>query len=102
MKTLKPKLATANLAVAQLPPKVADAYYHSTDWKTLRQAVFRRDGYACSVPGCERPVFTADHIVSRRAGGKDEMSNLRSLCATHDNQVKEGPDGTRRSGGRFK
>jgi hypothetical protein len=51
------------------------------------------------VPGCPRPGRIVDHIVSRRRGGANHPSNLRHLCAVHDNAVKEGADGQRRSGG---
>lgn len=29
------------------------------------------------------PGSTADHIVQREEGGKDELSNLQTLCSTH-------------------
>jgi hypothetical protein len=35
-------------------------------------------------------------------GGRDHESNARHLCRLHDNQVKEKPDGTRKSNGVFK
>jgi hypothetical protein len=59
------------------------------------------DGGSCTVPGCGKRAVKVDHIVSRRNGGTSAMHNLRSLCADHDNQIKEDRFGTRRSGGEF-
>jgi 5-methylcytosine-specific restriction protein A len=60
----------------------------------------QRDGYRCTTPGCGgTDELTADHIQSRRGGGPDILSNLRTLCGACDRQVKERPDGTRPNGG---
>ncbi len=69
-------------------------------WRDLRKACLVRDGYRCIVCG-ERAVVV-DHIVSRKAGGQDTLSNLRSLCRQHDNQCKEDAQGKRRSGNQFR
>jgi 5-methylcytosine-specific restriction endonuclease McrA len=77
-----------------VPPKQADPYYFTPEWKALRQACLKRDGYACVM--CGEPAIVADHIISRKAGGTDALSNLRSLCREHDNRFKERPGGWRR------
>ncbi len=47
-------------------------------------AVFERDGWRCTVPGCSsRRNLHAHHIVFRSAGGGDEAENQTSLCAFH-------------------
>jgi hypothetical protein len=77
-----------------------DPYYRSKAWRSLRGQVLRRDKYRCTTPGCggtER--LTVDHIVSRRAGGSDMMSNLTTRCGSCDASVKEDADGKRRGGG---
>ncbi len=101
LRTVQSRLKPADLSIAKLPPKTADAHYRSTDWKTLRAAILQRDGYQCAAPGCTSSAIVVDHITSPRNGGTDAPSNLRSLCRTHDNRVKELPDGTRRNGGRL-
>ena len=101
LRTIQSRLKSADLSIAKLPPKTADARYTSTDWKRLRVAILQRDGYQCAAPGCTSRALVVDHITSPRSGGSDVPSNLRSLCRTHDNRVKELPDGTRRNGGRF-
>lgn len=76
-------------------------FYRSAAWRALSAIVKRRSGGRCEVRGCARPGEVVDHIVSRRAGGADHPSNLRHLCRDHDNQIKEGADGVRRSSGRL-
>ncbi len=77
--------------------KRADPFYLSDEWKRLRLDCLRRDGFACVKCGARANV--ADHIVSRRQGGKDDLANLRSLCAICDNRMKENADGRRRNSG---
>jgi 5-methylcytosine-specific restriction endonuclease McrA len=86
------------------PPekKVADPYYSSKAWRDLRAARLAMDGHQCTVPGCTARATIVDHIITRRAGGTDTLSNLRSLCRAHDQQIKERSDGSRANGGRFR
>lgn len=81
------------------------AFYASPEWKALRRLCLQRDRYTCTVPGCHARATHADHIETRPSAAKltpaDRLDNLRSLCASHDSQVKEKPDGTRQNGGRF-
>lgn len=81
--------------------KRADPYYLSREWRALREQALQRDGCRCVIPGCGRRAVRVDHIVARRDGGADMLDNLRSLCAEHDNQVKEDATGKRRSGGKL-
>jgi hypothetical protein len=47
-------------------------------------AVFARDGWRCTVPGCTSYRNLHDHHVRyRSAGGSDDESNLTTLCAKH-------------------
>lgn len=79
-----------------------DLFYQSPEWRALRAACLKRDGYRCTVEGCATPTYrlTADHIKPRREGGQDWLPNLRTLCGHHDAQVKEQRNGTRRNGGK--
>src|SRR5262245_55674339 len=72
-----------------------DPFYRTLAWRALRKAALARDGGRCVVVGCRRPATHVDHILSRRRGGADALQNLRSLCAHHDAQIKERPDGRR-------
>ena len=79
-------------------------YYTTAHWRALRRAALARDGYRCTVAGCIELATTVDHIVTRPPVGyptpADRLDNLRSLCRTHDAQVKERADGRRGRGGR--
>ena len=78
---------------------MTDPYYRTPQWRQLRAAAWARAKGWCEVPGCQALGKVVDHIISRKAGGRDELSNLRVLCRTHDNQIKEQANGTRRGGG---
>jgi len=41
--------------------------------------VLARDRYRCRE--CGKPARDVHHVVLRSAGGRDEPSNLRSLCS---------------------
>jgi 5-methylcytosine-specific restriction endonuclease McrA len=101
LKTIGPSVAPVSTAVAAQLPKMVDSFYHSPEWSALRQACLKRDRYTCQValPGCEGRANIADHIVSRRNGGPDVLSNLRAVCRTCDNRVKEDALGRRRGSG---
>jgi hypothetical protein len=48
------------------------------------QAVFLRDGFRCTVPGCQSYRNLHDHhIVYRSQGGSDALWNRTTLCAWH-------------------
>jgi 5-methylcytosine-specific restriction endonuclease McrA len=85
-----------------------DPYYQSKQWlgtkrkPGLRGLALKRDKDTCVVPGCGAKATRVDHIKRRKDGGADALHNLRSLCTTHDGQIKEKPDGTRANGGKFK
>ena len=80
-------------------------FYNTPAWRALRVRRLQIDGYRCQAPGCNKPATHVDHIETRPAvdclTAADRVDNLRSLCATHDAQVKETPTGRRRNGGRF-
>jgi 5-methylcytosine-specific restriction protein A len=79
-----------------------DPFYACAQWRSLRKQALERDGYLCQAPGCQRAATIVDHIVSRRCGGADALSNLRSLCVICDNRIKEDARGRRRRGGSLK
>ena len=101
MRALKPMLTALDTRAARTPPKVADEFYLSGEWKALRLACLKRDRWRCVI--CGEPAVVADHVIGRRKwvaeglpGSPDELENLRSLCRRDDNRLKEGPDGERR------
>jgi 5-methylcytosine-specific restriction endonuclease McrA len=79
--------------------KIADPYYKSPEWIALRHKAMERDHHHCTTPGCMARATRVDHIISRKAGGMDALSNLRCLCTICDNKMRE-YHGKRRSGGK--
>ena len=79
-------------------------YYSSPHWRRLRRAALARDGYRCTVPDCFARATYVDHRITRPRSveptAADGLDNLRSLCTTHDAQIKEDSSGRRRRGGR--
>ncbi len=62
-------------------------------------AIYERDGWRCTVPGCSsRRNLYAHHIVFRSARGSDAPENLTTLCAFHHQRGVHG--GTVRITGR--
>jgi 5-methylcytosine-specific restriction endonuclease McrA len=52
----------------------------TTQWRKIRQLVINRDG-CCQRCGTEDNL-SVDHIVPRKLGGDDSLSNLEVLCAS--------------------
>jgi ribosomal protein S27AE len=50
-----------------------------TNWREIRQEVLRRDNRICQVCGKEYSG-QVHHIIPRSKGGKNELSNLITLC----------------------
>lgn len=52
-------------------------------WRKLRDAVMRRDGFLCQVcksTGRYTPADEVDHIVQKADGGTDHPDNLQAIC----------------------
>jgi len=79
----------------------ADPFYNSPYWKQIRSVILERDDYRCAVPGCLEPASVVDHIKARRDGGDENLKNLRSLCRTHDIQVRQNVSGFRNRQGQL-
>lgn len=78
-------------AATDMKPRRAAGFYDTPAWKAARRAALERDGYRCVVCGADirgRGQSRVDHIKPLRTYPHLglTLSNLRSLCATHDNQ----------------
>jgi HNH endonuclease/RuvA, C-terminal domain len=57
----------------------------------VRRAVLTRDQRRCRVPGCTHMTFVdVHHIVPRSEGGRNEATNLVTLCGAHHRAVHRG------------
>ena len=48
-------------------------------WKRLRRRVLDRDGWRCRKCG-RAGRMEVDHVVPVKAGGTDDLDNLRAIC----------------------
>lgn len=72
-------------------------YYGTREWRVLATKQLQRE------PHCRRCLMegkglikasVADHVIPRREGGQDALSNLQSLCRRHD-AIKRGNESRR-------
>jgi len=80
------------------PPEVVDVKFQRGISQKLRAEVLDRNGFTCQMcgltpgdidPHTGRKVrLHIGHIVDKSLGGKDELSNLRSLCSTCNQGAK--------------
>jgi 5-methylcytosine-specific restriction endonuclease McrA len=65
------------------PPKQADQFYQSNDWRNLVRTIKRQRGAFCCICGSNDRII-ADHIIERRDGGADlDPANIQLLCQSH-------------------
>ena len=88
-------------------PRRANGFYDSPEWKALRRLALIRDGYRCTICGCDvrgKGDARVDHILSIQARPDLALvlSNCRTLCPMHDNQAhREKPKGNGQRDARF-
>lgn len=67
----------------------ATSYYRSREWVALRTACIDESfGQCCVCAGTHR--LAAHHLVARKAGGKDVLSNLACLCQQCHSRIEKG------------
>lgn len=65
------------------PPKIADRFYQSKEWRALVARLKRQRGAWCERCGSAKGLI-ADHIVELKDGGAAlDDSNIELLCASH-------------------
>ena len=62
-----------------MPQYTIDPYYSSPEWIELRTRVVQMNQNICAY--CGGQGFQADHVIPRRKGGPDAISNLVCACA---------------------
>jgi hypothetical protein len=57
----------------------------------LRRAVLTRDRHRCTVPGCTHATFVdVHHVQPRSEDGRNEASNLLTICSAHHRAAHRG------------
>lgn len=69
-----------------------DSFYHSKEWKKLRQEALDRDNYLCRLclkRGVITPAKTVHHITPLRVDNaqKLELNNLITVCESCHNKL---------------
>lgn len=72
------------------PPKIADSFYLSPEWRGLVAQIKRERGAWCQRCGSNHRLI-GDHIVERRDGGADlDPMNIELLChACHQRKTAQ-------------
>ena len=60
-------------------------------WRNVRHLVLKRDNHKCRVCG-KKSSSQVHHIIPRRKGGDEELSNLITLCGRCHMLVSPVPD----------
>lgn len=83
---LGPRVASLGERLAP-PPKTADPFYQSIEWRNLCAILRRTRPNVCAREGCGKPVRIWNHIKERRDGGAAlDPSNIEGLCFKHHQQ----------------
>lgn len=92
--TLKP----GEYRLDEIPPEKPDIVFERKISGRLRAEVLDRNGFTCQMCGLtpgeidsatgRKVHLHVAHIVDKSLGGKDELSNLRSLCSTCNEGAK--------------
>jgi 5-methylcytosine-specific restriction endonuclease McrA len=89
------------MRTAALPPKTADPFYQSKEWRDLIASIVAKRGPRCEK--CRRTptrIF-GDHIVERRDGGAPlDEANVMLLCGSC-HSAKTAAERARRTAMRF-
>ncbi|MBS1044500.1 MULTISPECIES: HNH endonuclease signature motif containing protein [Gluconobacter] len=76
-------LAVLDTSIARVPPKTADAFYVSKEWRGLMATILKQRGRACERCGRTGCRIFGDHIVELKDGGaKLDPKNVQLLCGS--------------------
>ncbi|GAP24022.1 endonuclease [Gluconobacter frateurii NBRC 101659] len=76
-------LAVLDTSIARVPPKTADAFYVSKEWRGLMATILKQRGRVCERCGRTGCRIFGDHIVELKDGGaKLDPSNVQLLCGS--------------------
>ncbi|MEM7301906.1 MAG: HNH endonuclease signature motif containing protein [Pseudomonadota bacterium] len=86
LRAVASRLATVPTRL-RVPPKKAERFYQSKEWRALVARVNRERGSRCQVPGCgSTKRVIADHIIERKDGGAElDPANIQLLCQSCHN-----------------
>jgi len=89
IRTLKPLVKASSGRTVELPPKRADPFYLSPEWRKLLAKIIAKRGRRCEDPQCRQPNVSGpiygDHIIEIADGGErlDERNVLLRCASCH-------------------
>lgn len=67
------------------PSDQHDAHVDQHDWpNAMADEVYKTKGTTCVIKDCKDADITLDHIVAWDNGGRTSVSNLQSMCRSHN------------------
>jgi len=100
LSTLRPRLATLDTRSARPPPKAADRFYLSPEWRAVAAAVKAARPDRCEVCHRTKCRLFVDHRVAVKDGGALlDIVNLQLLCQSC-HSLKSHAERVKRMGGR--
>ncbi len=80
---LGPRVATLDTSIAAPPPKVADSFYTSREWRELIASIKTERGPTCQRCGRKYVRLFGDHTVELKDGGaKLDRRNVVLMCGS--------------------
>jgi 5-methylcytosine-specific restriction endonuclease McrA len=64
----------------KVPKYAIDPYYETIEWRVLRFDCLLRDKHTCRY--CGDRAHQADHVIPRKKGGADHLTNLVAACSS--------------------
>lgn len=81
LRTIRPRLQAVEPRRVAPPPKVADSFYTSPEWRALRASIVKQRGWRCQKCGRTHGQIYADHIEELKDGGAPlDPANVQLLC----------------------
>jgi len=88
LREIAPRVRSIDTRTAKPPPKRADPFYLSREWRALIAAIIHDRGRRCEDPLCKYPSragirLFGDHIVELRDGGAPlDPANVMLRCGS--------------------
>lgn len=83
MKLLGPQLRPLDMRVAKAPPKQADPFYLTAEWRSLMARLLSERGRRCEKCGRTDCRIFGDHVVEIKDGGSTlDPRNIQLLCGS--------------------
>jgi 5-methylcytosine-specific restriction protein A len=85
LRTVRSRVPVSDNRRVKPPPKVADPFYSSHEWRQLLDSIIAKRGRQCQGERCGRTGcrLYGDHIIEIKDGGpKLDERNIRLLCGS--------------------